>query len=76
VIEGLSALGLLTVRGGSRSVPRKNVRMVAGQPLIGWTIARRSSRACSIAIHEHWIDIGRPADLERARLVFDRKADS
>jgi len=32
-------LGLITARGGSRGIPQKNVRPVAGQPLIAWTIA-------------------------------------
>lgn len=31
-------VGLITARGGSRSVPRKNVAMVGGKPLIAWTI--------------------------------------
>jgi N-acylneuraminate cytidylyltransferase len=45
MIDGLSVLGLITARGGSRGVPRKNLRTVAGRPLIGWTIAAaRQSR--------------------------------
>lgn len=37
-------LGLITARGGSKGLPGKNVRMLAGKPLIAWTIeaARRS----------------------------------
>lgn len=37
-------LALIPARGGSKGVPRKNVRDIAGKPLIGWTIeaARRS----------------------------------
>lgn len=31
-------VGLITARGGSRSVPRKNVAPVGGKPLIAWTI--------------------------------------
>jgi len=38
-------LGLVTARGGSKGVPRKNLRDVAGLPLIGWTLtAARASR--------------------------------
>ncbi|OGL65173.1 CMP-N-acetlyneuraminic acid synthetase [Candidatus Uhrbacteria bacterium RIFCSPLOWO2_01_FULL_47_24] len=33
-----SILGVIPARGGSKGVPRKNVRMLAGKPLIGWTI--------------------------------------
>jgi len=31
-------LGLIPARGGSKGVPRKNIRIVAGKPLIAWTI--------------------------------------
>ena len=31
-------LGLITARGGSKSIPRKNVVPLAGKPLIAWTI--------------------------------------
>ncbi len=32
-------LGLITARGGSKSIPRKNIRLLADKPLIAWTIA-------------------------------------
>lgn len=32
-------LAIVPARGGSKGVPRKNLRLVAGRPLIGWTIA-------------------------------------
>ena len=31
-------LGLTLARGGSKSVPRKNIKKIAGIPLIGYTI--------------------------------------
>ena len=31
-------LGLIPARGGSKGVPRKNIRPLAGHPLIAWTI--------------------------------------
>src|SRR3989344_4777723 len=31
-------LGVVTARGGSKSIPRKNVKDLAGKPLIAWTI--------------------------------------
>ncbi len=34
----MALLGLIPARGGSRGVPRKNVREIAGKPLIAWTI--------------------------------------
>ena len=32
-------LGVIPARGGSKGVPRKNIREVAGYPLIAWTIS-------------------------------------
>jgi len=34
----LKTLALIPARGGSKGVPRKNVRLLAGKPLIAWTI--------------------------------------
>lgn len=38
-------LGITPARGGSKGIPRKNLRMIAGKPLLAWTIdsARKSS---------------------------------
>jgi len=34
----MTILGLITARGGSKAIPKKNVRLLAGKPLIAWTI--------------------------------------
>jgi len=39
MIDGRSVLAVITARGGSKGVPRKNIRLVGGKPLIAWTIA-------------------------------------
>lgn len=39
MIAGRSVLAVITARGGSRGLPRKNVLPFRGRPLIGWTIA-------------------------------------
>lgn len=45
VIEGKSVLAMIPARGGSKGVPRKNVRLLGGKPLIAWTIdAAKASR--------------------------------
>jgi N-acylneuraminate cytidylyltransferase len=46
-----SFLGVIPARGGSKGVPRKNIRIVAGKPLLVWTIeaAKRSKRL------ERWV---------------------
>jgi len=40
-----TVFGIITARGGSKGIPRKNIARVAGRPLIAWTIAAaRQSR--------------------------------
>ena len=36
--EGKKFLAVIPARGGSKGVPRKNIKMLAGKPLIAWTI--------------------------------------
>ena len=31
-------LGLINARGGSKGIPRKNIKKLNGKPLINWTI--------------------------------------
>ena len=38
MIAGQKVLGVIPARGGSKGVPRKNIRIVGGKPLIAWTI--------------------------------------
>lgn len=38
MIAGLSVLAVITARGGSKALPRKNIRAVGGMPLIAWSI--------------------------------------
>jgi CMP-N-acetylneuraminic acid synthetase len=33
-------LGVIPARGGSKGIPRKNIKYVAGKPLLAWTIER------------------------------------
>lgn len=45
MIDGKSVLALLTARGGSKGVPGKNIKPLAGKPLIAWSVeAARGSR--------------------------------
>ena len=39
MIDGCRVLALIPARGGSKGVPRKNVRDLGGRPLIAWTVA-------------------------------------
>jgi N-acylneuraminate cytidylyltransferase len=38
MIAGQSVLAIIPARGGSKGVPRKNIRMIAGRPLLAWTV--------------------------------------
>lgn len=38
MIEGRKVMGVIPARGGSKGIPRKNLRLLAGKPLIAWTI--------------------------------------
>lgn len=36
--RGMSVLGLITARGQSKRIPRKNIRPLGGRPLVAWTV--------------------------------------
>jgi len=38
MINNNKVLGIIPARGGSKGVPRKNIKLLAGKPLIAWTI--------------------------------------
>jgi N-acylneuraminate cytidylyltransferase len=38
MIEGRKIIGIIPARGGSKTLPRKNLKILAGKPLIAWTI--------------------------------------
>lgn len=44
----MTIVGLIPARGGSKTIPHKNIKPLAGKPLIAWTIeAAKSCRALS-----------------------------
>ena len=34
----MTVLGVITARGGSKGIPRKNLKLLAGRPLIAYTV--------------------------------------
>ena len=38
-------LAIIPARGGSKGIPRKNIRIFAGYPLIAWSIAAAKQSA-------------------------------
>jgi CMP-N,N'-diacetyllegionaminic acid synthase len=80
MIRGQSVLGVIPARGGSRGVPRKNIRVIAGKPLIAWTILEAkkskyidrlilsSEDEAIISVSRTWdceVPFTRPAELSR-----------
>lgn len=48
MIQDKKVLAIIPARGGSKGVPGKNIKNIAGKPLIGWTI--------EAALHSRYID--------------------
>ncbi|MCS4049228.1 cytidylyltransferase domain-containing protein [Salinibacter ruber] len=46
MIDEYSVLGVILARGGSKGLPRKNIRQLGGKPLIGWTIEAGQGSEC------------------------------
>ena len=48
----MRVLGLIPARGGSKGVPRKNVRLLAGRPLLAYTVesALRAQRLARLVL--------------------------
>ena len=65
----MRVLGLIPARGGSKGVPRKNIRMLGGKPLLQYTAetaraARLLSRVVLSTDDEEIAEIGRDCNLE------------
>jgi len=65
----MRVLGIITARGGSKGIPRKNVRLLAGKPLLCYTAeaalaARRLTRVILSTEDEEIAALGRKAGIE------------
>ena len=73
----MNILGVIPARGGSKGVPKKNIKPLAGRPLLAWTIdAARASRHITRLIVS--TDSQEIADVARecgAEIPFLRPAD-
>ena len=73
----MKVLGIIPARGGSKGVPRKNIRLLCGKPLIQYTAeaalaSRRLSRVILSTEDEEIAEVGRGCGLE---VPFLRPAD-
>lgn len=65
----MRVLGVIPARGGSKGIPRKNIRLLGGKPLIAWTIeAAQASRLLTRVIlsteDEEIAEVGRQWGVE------------
>lgn len=73
----MRVLGLIPARGGSRGVPRKNVRLLGGKPLIGYTIeaAQDAQRIDRVIVSTEDAEIATVARTLGAEVPFDRPSE-
>ena len=64
----MSTLGIITARGGSKGVPRKNLVDLGGRPLLAWTaeaaLASRLDRVVLSTEDEEIAAVGRALGVE------------
>lgn len=72
----LRLLAIVPARGGSKGVPRKNIRLLAGRPLLAWTIdaAHRSGVVDRVVVSTDDAEIAEVARAEGAEVPFMRPA--
>jgi CMP-N,N'-diacetyllegionaminic acid synthase len=71
----MDAIGLITARGGSKGIPRKNVRPLAGKPLIAWSIeAALASRLSHVVVSTDDEEIAEVSRSHGAEVPFLRPA--
>ncbi|MGX7951279.1 acylneuraminate cytidylyltransferase family protein [Tsuneonella sp. HG249] len=70
-------LAIIPARGGSKGLPGKNLRMLGGIPLIGWTIrsAVESGLFRRVIVSTDSTEIARAAELAGAEIPFMRPAE-
>ena len=56
-----NVLGVITARGGSKGVPNKNLRLLAGRPLLSYTAdaAKASRRLARVVLSSSRVTSGR-----------------
>ena len=70
----MSILALIPARGGSKGIPRKNIKEFCGKPLIAWTIeeARKANLLSGVFVSTEDEEIARVASDFGAEIPFIR----
>jgi CMP-N-acetylneuraminic acid synthetase len=73
----MSLLAIIPARGGSRGVPRKNVRPMGGKPMIAWSIeaALKATSVARVIVSTDDEEIAAAARAHGADVPFMRPAD-
>lgn len=73
----MKTFALIPARGGSKGITRKNIKMIAGKPLIVWTIeaALRSSLLSAVVVSTDDLEIAQVARQAGAQVPFMRPAE-
>lgn len=71
------ALAVIPARGGSKRVPRKNIRSMSGRPMIAWSIetALRSEQFCEVVVSTDDPEIAEVSLSAGASVPFLRPGD-
>jgi len=74
MINGRSVLAIIPARGGSKGLPGKNIRELAGRPLVGWPIqaAKRSTYVDRVVVSTDDYEIAKVAQEQGAEVPFLR----
>jgi N-acylneuraminate cytidylyltransferase len=76
-MNGVGVLAIIPARGGSKGLPRKNLRLLAGYPLLAWTIAagRAAAQVDTVLVSTDDADIADVARRFGADVPFLRPAE-
>ena len=77
VVDRQEVLAVIPARGGSKGIPRKNIRRFAGQPLIAWSIAaaKQSNLVTRVIVSTDDEEIAEVARRLGAEVPFLRPAE-
>ena len=73
----MATVGLIPARGGSKGIPRKNIKPLCGKPLIAWTIeaALRARRLDAVVVSTEDAEIAEVARRYGAQVPFMRPSE-
>ena len=76
MLDGKKILGVIPARGGSKGIPRKNIKMLGGKPLIAWTIeqAKKSKYIDRLIVSSEDKEIQKVAKEWGCEVPFERPA--